>query len=401
MAHFKVKAATPEGRIVVRSLDAASRHDLAEMLERDGLFLIEASGGGTGLFSFLFKGRRSVNPSEFLTFNQGFIALLKAGLPVTECLDGLVDGSMNADFVAAVDRTVAEVKSGKSLSEAMKFSPGVFPHIYVASIGAGELTGDLVPVLKSFIEYQRRSEEIRKQVVSAAIYPMVLTALACVVVLFLITYVVPSFAAIYKDMGQELPLPTRVLIHFTDLVGDNFVLSAIVAATGVFSFNYFISTAAGAAYLDRLKLEAPRFGAIYKEYAVSKFSRTLAMVLTSGMPLIQALEMSMEVLDNSVLEGKLRRIIGRAREGETVTSAMADEEFMPPVSLRMFSVGEQSASLQEMLTDIADFHDDEVSHKVKVLTDLLEPALMVIMGLIIGTIVVLIYLPIFMLGENY
>ena len=401
MAHFKVKAATPEGRIVVRSLDAASRHDLAEMLERDGLFLIEASGGGTGLFSFLFKGRRTVNPSEFLTFNQGFIALLKAGLPVTECLEGLVDDSMNADFVAAVDRTVSEVKSGKALSEAMKSSPGVFPHIYVASIGAGELTGDLVPVLRSFIEYQRRSEEIRKQVVSAAIYPTVLTALAAFVVLFLVTYVVPSFAAIYKDMGQELPLPTRVLIHFTDLVGDHFILSGVVVATGVFAFNYFMSTASGAAYLDRLKLEVPRFGAIYREYAVSKFSRTLAMVLTSGMPLIQALEMSMEVLDNSVLEGKMRRIIGRAREGETVTSAMADEDFMPRVSLRMFSVGEQSASLQDLLGDIADFHDDEVSHKVKVLTDLLEPALMVIMGLIIGTIVVLIYLPIFMLGENF
>ena len=400
MALFKVKAATPEGKVVVRRLEAPTRRDLVEMLERDGLFLLEATGGAVGLGSIFSSGKSSVKSAELLVFNKGLVALLKAGIPVTSALDALAERTENAVFSRAIEDVLEGVKTGMPLDLAMARQPNIFQAMYTSVLAAVEKTGMIVPAVESYIEYQKRSEEIRKKVVSAAVYPVMLAVVGLGVITFLIAYVVPTFASIYIDMGQELPLPTRALMLVTDFIKANLLVLTGLGAVTLVAVNSLLRSSAGSAFLDRLKLSVPVFGEVYREYAIGRFSRTLSMVISSGLTLIESMELTMDVLNNSVLEGKLRRIISRAREGDTVTSAMEDEEFMPSMSLKMFAVGEEAASLPELLEDIADFHDDEVGYKVKIITDLIEPAMMILMGLLIGAIVIVLYLPVFMLGES-
>lgn len=401
MINFKVRAATQEGRVVTREVLANSRQEVGIQLEKEGLYLIEAKPKGSGAFALPTARRRKVKAWEFLMFNQGLVALLKAGMPVLECFDALLQRSMNPHFSEAIEETVRGIQNGQSISEAMKVRPDVFPSLYTASISAGERTGDLIPSIKGYIEYIKRIEAIRKKVVSAVIYPALLTGVSFLLVIFLITYVVPAFANIFMDSGTKLPLPTRILISITDFVGQNFLLMLLTVAGLGFALRFFIRTPAGRSYVDALKLHFPRLGEIYWGYAVAKFSRTLGMVLNSGIPIIQALEMTKGVLGNSILEGKMDRAIKKAKEGETITNAMTEVALMPDVTLRMLAVGERSASLPAILADIADFHDEEVDHRVKIMTSLIEPALMIIMGFVIGTIVILIYLPIFMIGRAF
>lgn len=398
MAIFKVKAGTLEGKILQRHIEAATREALLTKLEREGLFPISVSRKG---FSFpALKRAGRVKSGEFLVFNYGLFTLLKAGLPVLDSLETLMKRSRNARLSSALADAAREIRNGQTLSEAMRKNPSVFPGMYTASIAAGERTGDLVPSIKGYIEFQKRTEAIRKKIVSAAIYPAVLAAASMAVIGFLISYVVPSFAKIYMDTGGDLPLPTRILINLAWFLKSHLLLILALAASAAFVLRRAYRSGAASRHIDGIKLRIPEASGIYRGYAIAKFARTLGMVMKSGIQLIEGLDMSKGVLNNVVLEEKLSRVIRKTREGESVTEAISSEGLLPDITLRMFSVGEKSASLPGILEEIADFHEQEVSHRVGILTDLLEPALMIIMGLIIGAIVVLMYLPIFQLGSR-
>lgn len=401
MAVFKVKAATPEGRLVFKDVEAASRDELKQRLDKEGLCALSISDKDGGLLNLSLLGARAgLKSRDMLVFNQGLVSLLKSGLPVITCLETLAQRSPNRNFTSVLGEVMDDVRSGKPLSEAMEGRPGVFPTLYTASIKAGERTGDLVPSVSGYIEYQKRMEAIRRKVVSAVTYPVVLTLASFVVVAFLISFVVPTFSRIYTDAGAELPLASQVLISTSVFVKEYFLLLLGGLITVVVGLRAYFGTEAGRFRLDAMKLSFPQFGDIYLGYGVAKFSRTLAMILNSGVNLIHALEMSKGVMNNSVLEEKLGRVIKRTREGEPLTIAMADAGILPEITLTMFGVGEKSANLPEILTEISDFHDAEVDYRVGMLTNLIEPALMVIMGLVIGTIVILLYLPIFQLGAT-
>lgn len=401
MTKYRVKAATGQGRLVSKEFEVATKEELSTLLEREGLFALEVKTGG-GVFALpALKGRRrTVKSGEFLVFNKGLVALLKAGLPVVECMETLKSQASSEYFRGIVDEAIKGIRRGESLSEAMSRRPGVFTPLYTASVGAGERTGDLVPAITSYINYQQRIEAIRKKVVSSATYPAILTVASLAVIAFLIVHVVPTFSKIYLTAGAPLPLPSRILIAASSFTRRY----VIVIAGGIFAAAFLLRaygrSGGGRRSIDRIKLLLPQLGEIYLSYTIAKFARTLSMVLKSGVHLVHALEMSRGVLRNALLEEKLDYVIKRAKEGETVTGAMKDAGFMPPLTLRMFEVGERSASLSEILIDIASFHDEEVDHKVGIITNLIEPALMIIMGLVIGTIVVLLYLPIFQLGAS-
>ncbi len=401
MAVFRVRAGTLEGKVLYKEVEAATPEDLARKLEKEGLYAIEVRS--KGLLSWpltFFKPKGSIKPGELLVFNQGLATLLKAGLPVIDSLEALKNSSHNPFLSDVLKDILRQVRSGKTLSEAMREHPRVFPPLYSASIAAGERTGDLIPSIRGYIEFQKRMEAIRKKVVSSATYPAVLAVASAAVVIFLISYVVPSFARIYMGTGAELPFATRALLGLTDFIKGHFIIFIAAIIAIVFGARAAFKTGKGRRYLDAIKLKAPQIGEIYKGYSVAKFSRTLSMVLKSGLTLVQGLQMSKGVLVNTILEEKLERIIKRTVEGGSITDAMCSEEFMPEISLRMFSAGERSASLPLILEEIADYHDQDVDHKVGILTDLIEPALMIIMGIVIGTIVVLMYLPIFQLGAR-
>ncbi|MBI5560690.1 MAG: type II secretion system F family protein [Deltaproteobacteria bacterium] len=401
MTKFKVKAATEEGRVISREVEARSREELSVMLEKEGLLPIKVKKEGRPFSKAFFKGRkRSVKRGEFLIFNKGLAALLKAGLPVVECLETLKGQASNEYFEGILDGTANYIRNGESLSDAFAHHGEVFSSLYTASISAGERTGDLIPAISGYINYQQRIEAIRKKVVSSVTYPAILTAASLAVIAFLIVYVVPTFSKIYISTGATLPLASRILIAASSFMRRYILLFAGFFLGAGFAIRAYIKSEGGRYALDRAKLEFPQLGGIYLSYTAAKFSRTLSMVLKSGVHLVHALEMSRGVINNTLLEGRLDYVIKKAREGETITGAMAEAGFMPEITLRMLGVGERSASLPEMLADIASFHDEEVDHKVGIITDLIEPALMIIMGLIIGAIVVLLYLPIFQLGAN-
>lgn len=400
MGLYKIKAATPEGRLVFREIEAASKEEIAPRLEREGLYPLEVRSKGFSLNASLFSGAEKVKSGDFLIFNQGLSTLLKAGLPLIDSLETLGETSRSPILAGAIKDSLKSIKSGQSISESFAKHPKVFPELYIATIAAGERTGDLIPSIRGYMEYQKRIEAIRKKVVSSATYPTVLLIASVGVVGFLLAYVVPSFAKIYLDSSAELPLPTKVLIGATSFIKEYLFLIAVLLVGAGIAFRAYLGTGNGRQLTDRLKLSFPHLGEIYLGYATAKFTRTLGMVLKSGLPLVDALKMSKAVLDNSALEKKLDYVIKRAVEGGTVTEAIEKAGLMPEVALRMFGVGERSASLPPILEDIAAYLDEEVRHKVEIITDLIEPALMVIMGIIIGTIVVLMYLPIFQLGAR-
>ncbi|MBI5599571.1 MAG: type II secretion system F family protein [Deltaproteobacteria bacterium] len=404
MPRFRIKAATAQGRLIAREIEAATRQDVFGLLEKEGLYPIEvrARGGIGHLFTLPFSRPSGAvkKRGDFLVFNKGLVALLKAGIPVVECLDVLGAQALSPAFKEALGNVMREVRNGETLSGAMERHPEVFPPLYTASISAGERTGDVVPAINGYINYRQRIEVIRKKVVSALTYPVILTVASVAVVTFLMIYVVPSFSKMYISAGAKLPLASRLLIAVSGFLSGYFPFILVFIAGSAVFLRALLRSAGGERLLDGMKMTFPQFGEIYLSYTVAKFARTLSMVLKSGVHLVHALEMSKGVLNNAVLEEKLDYVIRRAKEGQGLTQAIGEAGFMPPITLRMLGVGERSASLAEMLADIADFNDDEVDHKVGIITDMIEPALMIVMGLIIGTIVVLLYLPIFQLGST-
>lgn len=397
MGTYIVKVGTPEGRVFHREITADNTEQIAASLEKEGLYPISVRSRRS-IFIRGFRGKGS-DHGTFLAFNQGFVTLLKAGLPVIECLDTL-SRTAGPFFSETIRDTIKRVRNGQMLSEAMAANPQIFSPLYTSIVSAGESTGDLIPSLKGYIEYQKRIEDIRKKVVSSVTYPAVLAAASLFVIAFLIMYVIPSFASIYIDSGADLPLPTELLIWLTRSV-EKFLLLILLSIAGAgISIFYYFNGEKGRTRLDSLKLAFPGIGEIYRGYAVSKFSRTLGMLLRSGLPLITGMKMAKAVFNNHVLEERLDRVIRKTRDGGNVSTAMEQEDILPEITLRMFAVGERSASLPDILEEISAYHDQEVDYKVGILTDMIEPALMIMMGIIIGTIVILMYLPIFQLGAR-
>ncbi|MBW7956959.1 MAG: type II secretion system F family protein [Deltaproteobacteria bacterium] len=396
MARFKVKTGTMDGRVFLKEVEAANIEEARSRLEEEGLIPLEVRSGGFSMSGF----RSRVSGSDFLVFNQGFLTLLKAGLQLVEILETLQKSATSQALSAILERVVKDIKSGHPFSEALKAHPSVFPSLYISTIAAGERTGDLIPSIKGYIDFQKRMEAVRKKVVSAASYPMILAGASLLVVAFLITYVVPSFAGVYMSSESELSFGTRALMAVSDFMRANALFFPPAVFIAIFLLRYYLKTGSGRGFLDRLKLQAPGIGDIYRGYSVAKFSRTLGMLLRSGITLPEAMGMSKSVLDNSVLERKLELAVRKVREGGSASEAMAGAALMPEITLRMFTAGERSASLQAMCEEIADFHEQEVEHRVDVLTKLIEPALMIIMGLVIGAIVVLMYMPVFQLGAR-
>lgn len=399
MAKFTVKAGTLEGKVFMKEMEADSAEGVRSVLEGDGFLPLEIRQRGFSVPSFL-RARQSVKGIDMLVFNQGLLTLLKAGLPILEALETLKSATRNAVLSRALESVQKDLKAGRTISDALLACPAVFPSLYASTIAAGEKTGDLIPAIHGYIDFQKRTEEIKKKVFSSALYPAILAFSSLAVVGFLLYFVVPSFAQIYLSSGARLPLGTRLLIAAAGFMQDNIILLSVLAAVFVFLLRRYLETDRGRELLDTVKLKSPQLGGIYEGYSLAKFSRTLGMLLKSGVPLPEALAMSKGVLGNRVLEKKLAGVIKSVIGGGSASAAMAASGMLPEITFRMFSAGEKSASLQTMLDEIALFHEGDVDYRVGVLTGFLEPALMIIMGLVIGGIVVLMYMPIFQLGAG-
>jgi len=399
MPIFKCKLGDESGKIVEEEIDAADINNLRERLEREGRLIYEISEKSIA-FSSAGKAlkRSKVKIRELLIFNQEFVALLKAGLPILPSLETLAEKEENQNLKRVLDNVASEVKKGTPLSDALESEPAVFRKLYISSIRAGEKSGDIATNIKRYISYIKRVEELKKQIISASVYPLILLTVAIGVVFFLLFYVVPSFSQIFLDSGAELPLPTLILITTSRLLQENILILLIISALIVPLFFLAKSNALIWKWFNKIKISFPWLGDTIRIYSIAKFSRTMSTILKSGETLVSAMVLAAGTLENPYLEEKIVFISRVVKEGESLTSAMEQMDLMPSTALKMIMVGESSGSLDEMFENIAEFFEEEVDRRLSLITTTIEPIMMLTMGVLIAFIVVAMYLPIFKLA---
>lgn len=395
MPLYTCKLGSSDGKITYREFEAAEPNVLRKNLEEQGFFVFEVKKKP---FQFLFEkglNRRRIDNRTLLTFNQEMLVLIKAGLPIMQVLDAILERHESGNLAETLGQVREDVKGGAALSAALEKHGRIFPHLYIASIRAGERTGDLPLTIRRYIQYLKRVGNIRKKVIAAMFYPAILVVVAFLAITMLLIYVVPTFSQVYTDAGSQLPLPTQMLISFTTFLRRFFLLGVLLVIGGVALFRSWSSTESGKFTVDRLKLQIPFLGNIYNKYAVAGFSRTLATVLGSGIPIIESLRMSIGTLDNVYMEKRLFEVVKFVEEGGKISAGFERAGIMPPLALRMLGVGEATGSLEDMLADISDYLEDELEEQMQILTTAIEPAVMIVMGGVIGVIIITMYLPIF------
>jgi type IV pilus assembly protein PilC len=398
---FQCRLGTAHGEIVegvyIAEDEARLRHDL----EEKGLLVLAIRPKGALVLPGLpaIRRKRKVSSNEFLLFNQELATLLKAGMPLAQSLDILRQQVPNPTFKAVLDDVYEKVRSGVSLSDAFGAHGDLFPPIYTASLLAGEKSGNLDTVLRRFIAYTRLIGTLKRNTVSAMIYPALLFGLSVVVILIIMVRVVPAFTSFYDTFGSELPVATRILTSVSNAIAARFVFLVIAAvAAGVFAWRW-LQNADHRARWHALMLRLPGIGPVVRQFATSQFARTLATLLGGGIPLVTALEVAARAIGNRFVARQIDTMTVDVREGQPLARAMTSRGVFPDVALKMVEVGEATGALQEMLNAIADFYDEDIETTLARFTRLIEPVMLVIMAVIIASILLALYLPVFQLSS--
>ncbi len=394
---YRCKIGTSDGRVVEKDFEAASREALQENLEEQGFFIFKVRKAP---FQWLVNSASPTRLSSrrFLSMNQEMLVLIRSGMPILQVLDTLIERAEAGRLLETLREVRSDVRGGSALSDAFGRFPRMFPQLYLASIRAGEQSGDLPVTLGRFIEYQKRIEAIKAKVRSATFYPILLAIAVSIVLAFLMFYVIPNFTQIYADADILLPLSTRIVTALANGLITGLPVWLPLLVVILLLLRSYVKTEAGAFLFDRGKLLAPFFGPLLSEYGLSTFCRTLATTLASGIPIVQALQMSRGTLNNRHLEQCLSVAIRRIREGSSLSEALEQTGSFPVIALRMIGVGETGGSLIEMLSDVSEYYESEVERRLSRLTTVIEPLMMLTMGLLIGGIVVAMYIPIFQLA---
>jgi type IV pilus assembly protein PilC len=399
MPIFTYKVGREDGSILVKEVEAEDGEMLRHELEESGYLVLQLKRRHAFSFGAGFTGvARKIKSEDFLIFNQELMVLLKAGLPIVQSLDILLERTPNAFFKEALSDVKAEVRGGKALSDAMGKHPRFFPELYTNSLRAGERTGNLPEVLERFIAYLKQMITVKRHIISAVTYPIFLIGFTVILMAVLLTYVVPSFSEIYSDFKAELPLPTVILMNFTRFLRSYVLIFAGALVLAVYGFRVWYRTPKGRRVVDAQLLRAPLLGAVIQGYVISTMTRTLATILAGGIPMLQALEMVAKSVTNREVSQSLEYTQERVREGMSLAGALEETGIMPPMTLRMIEVGEATGALETMLNNISSFYEEEVTVKVQRLTNLIEPVIMLGLGLVVGSIVIIMYLPIFELA---
>lgn len=401
MAEYVLKFADSRGRIHQKVEEADSESALRESYAEQGylVYSVHAKSAAAAISNGLFTRRKKLSLERFLVFNQQFVTLVRAGLPILKALDLLAERLSDPKMAGYLKRIRDEVKGGALLSEAFR-SQRVFPPIYVTSLMAGEKAGSLEEVLDRYIQYQRLTLAVRKKLLLSLIYPSFLIVLVLLLIVFLVTYVVPSFAELYNSMSAELPVVTRVLIAFGTTSKD-YVLGLVAAiALGALAFRWWSRGDAAREALDRAKLRLPIAGDIWIKFQVSQFSRILATLLTGGIPLLAALDTASESLESRLLRKAIGGASRAVKEGKPLSSALLATGIFPPLAIDMIEVGESTGALTTMLSSVAEFFESDVNTRMTAALSLIEPAIMIFMGIFVAFVLIALYLPIFSLADR-
>jgi type IV pilus assembly protein PilC len=395
---YRCRLGTPTGEIVEETYLADSEARLRHDLEQKGLCVISLQQRRSLAGLTIGKRTRNRIPTrEFLIFNQELATLLKAGMPLVQSLDILRGRVEDQTFRTVVDDVYERVRAGSSLSDAFTAHGPLFSGAYVASLLAGEKSGSLEGVLRRYVAYMKVIDGVRRRVLSALVYPAVLISLALVVVGIIVLKVVPEFAAFYESFKAELPVATRAILAISTFVRSQFLLLLVLAVVLVGTAWGWIKQPVQRARFDHAVLRVPWIGTIAQRFATSQIARTLSTLLGGGLPLVSAIEIGARSTSNQFLGQELRIVGQRVREGEPFAAALAARHVFPDVAVKMAEVGESTGALQEMLASLADFYDEEIETELGRFVSVVEPALLIIMGMVIASLLLALYMPLFQL----
>ncbi|MGA3096867.1 MAG: type II secretion system F family protein [Bryobacteraceae bacterium] len=399
MADFVLKYADGRGQIHQQVAAAASEKELRERYSQQGFLVYSIKPRAVAEAAGLLSRRKKLNLEKFLIFNQQFVTLIRAGLPILKSLDLLADRLVDPKLGPYIKSVRDEVRNGTLLSEAFR-QQGVFPKIYVSSVMAGEKSGSLTEVLDRYITYQRLSLAVKKKVVVSLMYPSVLVVLVVLLLVFLVTYVVPTFATLYTSMSAKLPAMTVALIAIGQAARSYIVVFAGALLCAIAGFRWWARRDSARMKIDRFKLSLPVAGDIWLKYQVAQLSRILSTLLTGGIPLVQAMETAADSLGTPLLRGAVERAGKSVREGQPLSSSLKASKLFPGLAIDMIEVGESTGALPAMLNSVAEFFEEDVNTRMTATLSLIEPAIMIFMGIFVAFVLISLYLPIFSLADT-
>jgi type IV pilus assembly protein PilC len=400
---FRCRLGTPGGEIIEGVYVADSEARLRREFEDKGLYVLAIQQAGrralAGVHLPALPKRKRVSSREFLVFNQELATLLKAGMPLVQSLDILRRRVTNPVFKAVIDDVYERVRSGSALSEAFEAHGALFPGVYTASLLAGEKSGNLESVLRRYVSYVKIVSSVKRKTVSALVYPAILVLLSFCVVTIIVVKVVPEFSAFYNQFGKQLPLSTRMIVGVSAFVTTYYYLILAVLVGGAVVVYGWLKRPGQRRRLDRLILRLPMLGPIAQKFSTSQGSRTLATLLGGGIPLVNALEVTSRSVANQYMSAELLRSAQQVREGRSLAASMLESGVYPDVAIKMVEVGESTGALQEMLNSLSDFYDEEIDTNLGRFITIVEPALLVIMGIVIAGLLLSLYMPLFNLSS--
>ena len=400
MPEWTLKYADSRGEIHQQVAIAGTEREVRDRFTQQGFLIYSIKPRGeTSALQSLGGKKQKLNVEKFLIFNQQFVTLIRAGLPILKALDLLADRLTDPKLGKYIQAVRDEVRNGAQLSDAFG-SQGIFPPIYVTSILAGEKSGALTEVLERFITYQRLALAVRKKIILSLLYPSILLVLVICLIVFLITYVVPNFAQLYTSMQAQLPAATVILIAVgTTARGYILFIIGFMVLLGV-GFRFWSRTESGRERMDRIKLRTPVLGEVWIKYQVAQFSRVLSTLLVGGIPLMTALETASNSLGTLLLQRTLDKARRSVREGQSLSSSLASTKIFPGLSIDMIEVGESTGALPQMLDSVAEFYEDDVNTRMTGALALIEPAIMIFMGIFVAFVLIALYMPIFSLADT-
>jgi type IV pilus assembly protein PilC len=395
MNEFVVKLADERGRVQEQTHAAATAEELRARFTQAGYYVYSVKpssllGGG---------GKKKVKLETFLIFNQQFLTLIRAGLPILGSLELLARRQKVLHFRGQLEDVAARVKTGESISGAFE-AQGGFPLVYTTTLLAGERSGNLEEVLQRFLDFQRVSLTFRKKLKASLIYPALLIVMVIALFIFLITFVVPRFAQLYEQLGTHLPALTTFLLDLGHNAQHYGIYVAIVVAALGFLVYRWAQTEAGATALDKVRIGLPVFGNVWLKYQVGLFSRTLSTLLTGGLPLVPSLETAARSIDSRQIGNAVYRSVETVREGKGLSASLAQTKVFPELAIEMIEVGESTGALPQMLNSVAEFFEEDVQTNLTAAMSLIEPMILIFMGLVVVTILIALYLPIFSLSAG-
>jgi len=398
MPSYKCKIAFNDGKIIERVIQSGSVNLIKKQVAQDGGFLVKAKRTGGSSFFLSFLQNQKLKPKDFYSFNQEFLTLLRAGLPVVIAFDGIIEKQDKGFFSSILKNIQTDISEGESISNAFEKYENVFSPLYIATLKSGEASGNIPDAIEEYLEYFERSQQIRQKIRAASVYPAILTICSIFVVAFLIIFVVPAITGTFVEAGASLPVFTRILLQFSDIIRSYFLIIFLGFVFIIWGVSLYLKTEQGKLVFDTFYLKVPFLGELSVIYSTALFTSSLATVLSGGLALNHALRISKGLIRNGFMQAGIKNAVESIEKGEGFARALKKENIFPDMALRMMAAGEEGGNLEKVLRDVARFYQKEVEARLSVIASTIEPVLMVLMGFVIGFIMLAMYMPIFQMA---